>query len=417
VISRKVFEGIKVAEFSWVVVGPSSSRYLADHGATVVKIESHNRLDTLKGMSPFIGGKPALDNSMCYGRHNSNKYGVSINMNNPGGIKLAWKLIMWADIVTESFTPRVMRKWGLDYENVRKVKPDVIYLSSSMQGGDGPHSSYIGYGPNACAISGFSEICGWPDQMPATPHGAYTDYICPRFNATALIAALEYRRRTGKGQWIEQSQVETSLHFISPPIMDYLVNGRVTSRDGNRLSYAAPHGIFPCRGKDFWIAIAVFNDEEWQALCSVANHPEWAQQSEFATLSRRKENEGELEKLISDWTKQYETRELEAKLQSAGIASSAVLKSSEAHEDPQLKYRDYFIRLDHPVMGKQAFEPQSCFILSKTPRELSRPSPCMGEHNFYIFKELLGMTDDEISDYLADGSLTTALPGNLQSFM
>jgi benzylsuccinate CoA-transferase BbsF subunit len=310
-----------------------------------------------------------------------------------------------------------MKKWGMDYENVRKVRPDVIYLSSSMQGGDGPHASYLGYGPNACALSGFSEISGWPDRMPASPHGAYTDYICPRFNATALMAALEYRRRTGKGQWIEQSQLETSLHFLSAPIMDYLVNGRIASRTGNRVPDAAPHGVFPCQGDDCWIAVSIFTDQEWQAFCGAVGYPEWAKRPEFATFLKRKENEDELEKLIGEWTIRYAARELEGKLQSAGIAASMVTKPSDIHEDPQLKHRNYFVRLNHPVMGRPAFEPQPCYILSKTPRELTMPSPCLGEHNSYVFKELLGMSEDEISDHIADGSITTELPGSLQSLM
>ena len=267
-MSQKVFEGIKVAEFAWTVVGPATSKYLADHGATVVKIESHGRLDTLKGTSPFPGGKASLDGSMCYGRYNSNKYCVSIDLEHPNGQKLAWKLIQWADIVTEAFSPRVMKKWGLDYESVSKVRPDVIYLSSSMQGRGGPHSSYIGYGHNAAALSGFAGLSGWPDLPPAAPYGPYTDFICPRFNIVALIAALDYRRRTGKGQWLEQSQFETALHFLAPLFMDYMANGRVAERQGNRLGHAAPHGVFPCKGDDYWIAIAVFTDEEWAGFSS-----------------------------------------------------------------------------------------------------------------------------------------------------
>ena len=416
-MGKKVFEDIKVADFSWAAVGPLSSRYLADHGATVVKIETHHRLDTLRVTSPYPGGKPSVDGSMFYGRHNANKYCVSIDLNHPNGQKLAWKLIMWADIVAESFSPRVMQKWGLDYESVRKVRPDIIYLSSSMQGHGGPHTSYVGYGPNACALSGFSEVSGWPDRMPAAPHGAYTDYICPRFNATALIAALDYRRRTGKGQWIEQSQFETSLHFFSPPIMDYLINERILGRQGNRLPHAAPHGVFPCKGDDRWVAIAVFTDEEWQAFCHAIGNPEWTKKAEFTTLLKRKGNEDELEKLVGEWTTNYTAEQVESILQSAGVAVNIVAKSSDVYEDPQLKHRNYFVRLEHPVMGRPAFEPQACYILSKTPREVAMPSPCLGEHNAYVFKELLGMTDDEIADHIVDGSITTELPGEFQFSM
>src|SRR5512137_2693055 len=180
-MDAEVFKGIKVAEFSWVVVGRSSSRYLAEHGATVVKIESHKRLDTTKSSSPFAHNLPTPDSSMFYGRHNSNKYSVSIDLQHPNGRKLAWKLIKWADIVTESFSPGTMEKLGLGYEEVRKVRPDIIYFSSSMQGRGGPHSNYAGYGQNAINFCGLTEVTGWPDRLPSPPYGACSDYISCRF--------------------------------------------------------------------------------------------------------------------------------------------------------------------------------------------------------------------------------------------
>jgi benzylsuccinate CoA-transferase BbsF subunit len=413
-MTARVFEGIRVAEFAWTVVGPASSRYLADHGATVVKIESHTRLDTLKGTSPFPTGRATLDGSMCYGRYNANKYSVSLDLEHPEGRQLAWKFIEWADIVTESFSPRVMQKWGLDYPSVSKIKPDIIYLSSSMQGRGGPHSGYTGYGHNACALSGFTELSGWPDDPPAAPYGPYTDFICPRFNATALIAALDYRRRTGQGQWLEQSQFETALQFLAPVFMDYAASGRVARRRGNRLAEATPHGVFPCRGEDSWLAIAVFSEADWDAFVRAIGNPAWAQGSDFATLEKRKENEDRLEEIVAAWTSRYTAAEAEQILQAAGVAASAVQKPSDIYADPQLEHRRYFSRLEHPVMGPQAFEPQACFILSETPREVGRPSPCLGEHNGYVFKELLGLTDDEIAERIADGSITTTLPYDFQ---
>jgi benzylsuccinate CoA-transferase BbsF subunit len=344
---------------------------------------------------------------MAFGRHNANKYSVSIDLRNPNGQKLALKLIMWADIVTENFSPGVMEKFGLDYESVRKLRPDIIYLSSSVQGRGGPYAKYAAFGMQATFLSGFAELCGWPDRQFARPTGAYTDYISPRFNAAALIAALDYRRRTGRGQWIEQAQCETALHFLSPLIMDYVVNGRIAKREGNRLSYAAPHGVFPCQGDDRWVAIAVFTEAEWQALCNVMGNPVWTQKAEFSTLYQRKENEDELEKHISEWTAHYTAEQVEGMLQAVGVAANIVAKSSDMFNDTQLKHRNYFVRLEHPVMGRQAFESLACYILSKTPREIVRSSPCIGEHNEYVFKELLGMTDDEIADHIADGSITT----------
>lgn len=411
---KKVFEGVKVAEFAWQLVGPLTSKYLADHGATVVKVESHNRPDTLRVVSPYAGNLSGVDNSMFYGRQSGNKYSVSIDLNHSNGRKLAWKLIMWADIVTESFAPGTMEKWGLNYDSVSKVRPDIIYLSTTMQGRGGPHANYTGFGQNALSLSGFSEVSGWADRMPAPPYGPYTDYLCPRFSATALLAALEYRRRTGKGQWIEQSQFESALHFFAPPVMDFMLNGRIATRQGNRLSHASPHGVFPCKGDDRWVALAVFTDEEWRNFCNVVNKPEWITKDEFVSLERRKENEDELERLVAEWTTKHTAAEAERMLQSAGIAAHIVSKPSDVYADEQLRHRRYFTKLRHAVMGEQAFEPQACFILSKTPRVITRPSPCLGEHNAYVFKELLGMTDDEIADHIVDGSITTELPAGIK---
>ena len=413
--AEKVFAGVKVAEFAWVVVGPSTSRYLADHGATVVKIESHKRLDTNRINGPFVGGVPTPDGSMFYGKHNPNKYCISIDLQSPGGRKLAWKMIEWADIVTESFSPGTMEKWGMGYEDVKKVRPDIIYFSSSMQGRGGPHTSYAGYGQNAVNFSGFSEVTGWPDRLPSPPYGAYTDYVSCRFAAFSIMSALLYRKRTGKGQYIEQSQFETSIQFMAPPIMDYQINGKVMGRNGNRLASAAPHGVYPCQGDDRWVAISVMNDDQWNKFCRIIGQPGLASQKEYSSLTARKSNEDALDRLVSGWTSSHTFEDVEQQLQSAKIPCNFVEKASDIYRDPQLAHRGYFTTLEHSVMGKQKYEAQACFILSKTPRDIHMPSPCVGEHNEYVFKELLKMSDDEIAEYLIDGSITTEFTGRMTS--
>jgi crotonobetainyl-CoA:carnitine CoA-transferase CaiB-like acyl-CoA transferase len=414
-MNKKVFEGIKIAEFAWVVVGPSTSRYFADHGATVVKVESHKRLDTNRINGPFVGGEPTPDGSMFYGIHNPDKYCISIDLQHPNGKKLAWKMIQWADVVTESFSPGTMEKWGLGYEDAKKVKPEIIYFSSSMQGRGGPHTAYAGYGQNAVNFCGFSEVSGWPDRLPSPPYGAYTDYVSCRFAAFSIMAALDYRRRTGKGQYIEQSQFESSVEFFAPPIMDYQINQRIMGRNGNRLDSAAPHGVYQCKGDDRWVAIAVTSDDLWDRFCTAIGSSELATKPEYITLSMRKKNEDNLDKLVTQWTSSLTAEEIETILQKAGIPSNIVEKPSDLYKDPQLEHRKYFVPLEHAVMGRQKYAQQACFIMSKTPRELYMPSPCVGEHNEYVFKELLKMTDEEIADHLIDGSITTEFVGRMTS--
>jgi benzylsuccinate CoA-transferase BbsF subunit len=414
-MSKKVFEGIKIAEFAWVVVGPATSRYFADNGAKVVKIESHKRMDTNRVNGPFVNGIPTPDGSMFFGKHNPNKYSVSLDLQNPKGKELAWKLIKWADIVTESFSPGTMEKLGLGYEEVKKVRPDIIYLSSSMQGRGGPHSSYGGYGQNAVNFCGLTEVTGWPDRLPSPPYGACSDYISCRFSAFALMAALAYRRRTGKGQYIDQSQFESTIQFMTVPIMDYQVNGTIMKRNGNRLPTAAPHGVFPCRGDDRWAAISVMNEEQWQSFCRVIGNPALASDKQYAALAERKKNEDELDKLVTAWTLHHTPEEVEQLLQKAGIPANFVERPSDIYQDPQIAHRQYFTELEHPFMGKQKYEAQVCFIMSKTPRLLDKPSPCLGEHNEYVFKDLLKMTDDEIAEYIIAGGITTEFTEQISS--
>jgi benzylsuccinate CoA-transferase BbsF subunit len=265
-MSKKVFEGIKVAEFAWVVVGPSTSRYLADHGATVVKIESHKRLDTNRINGPFVGGVPTPDGSMFYGKHNPNKYCISIDLTSPGGKKLAKKMIEWADVVTESFSPGTMEKWGLGYEEAKKINPDVIYFSSSMQGRGGPHTAYAGYGQNAVNFSGFTEVSGWPDRLPLhltgpirlceLPVCSFRHYGCP---------GLPPPHREGP----VHRAVPVRVFCRVPGSADYgLPDQRKRSWAATETVWLLPHthGVFQCQGDDRWVAIAVMDQDQWDQI-------------------------------------------------------------------------------------------------------------------------------------------------------
>ncbi|MFC1919489.1 CaiB/BaiF CoA transferase family protein [Chloroflexota bacterium] len=398
-------DGIKVVEFAWMAAGPIMGAWLGGWGATIVRVESHTRIDHTRLSSPCKDDIPGLDRSAYFANWSSSKYGISLDLTRDRGRDIARRLITWADILTESFSAGQMADWGLDYEEVCKLKPDIIYLSTNQMGQTGPYSSFAGYGHHAAALSGITEISGWPDRDPSPPRGVYIDYVAPPFGLSAILACLDYRARTGKGAYIDLAQVETALQFIAPVLMDYGINGRIAGRNGNSLSYTAPHGVYPCKGQDNWVAITVFNDEEWLALRGAMGNPDWANDSKFGTLLGRKEHEDELDALMGNWTIENQKEDLEKVLQSVGIAAHAVTKCGELLDDPQLAHRQHFVKLDHPVIGIQSYEVPP-FTMSKTSSSIFR-APCLGEHNEYVYKEILGLSDDEISELMSERVITT----------
>lgn len=398
----KVFAGVKVADFSWVVVGPMSSRYLADYGATVVHVETASHIEILRTTPPYKDGVAGIDRTGYFAQYNVNKYGITLNLNHPKGVEIAKKMIAWADIVTESFTPGMMEKWGLGYEEIKKIKPDIIMLRTCMQGQTGPHSHLPGTGVNLVGITGFAHLCGWPDRDPAQPYGPYTDSVAARFCAIMLIAALDYRRKTGKGQLLDVSQFEGGVNFVAPVMLDYFVNHRVADRVGNKCSCAAPHNAYRCRGEDRWCTIAVFNDDEWQSFCRVIGNPSWTMDTRFTTLADRKEHEAELDCLVEEWTTQHTAEEIMTMMQEEGVAAGVVQTGQDLHEDPQLKHRGHSWIINHREMGLFPCFGQAA-KLSKTPAEGWMSSPCLGEHTEYVCREILKLSDEEFVELLIDG--------------
>lgn len=399
---KQILEGIKIADFSWVVVGSVVTRCLADFGATVVRIESATNPDILRVSPPFKDSLPGLNRSGYFANYNANKHGLSLNLKHPKGLAVAKRLIAWADVVCESFTPGTMADWGLGYEDLKRIKPEIIMLSTCNLGQTGPLARQPGYGTQLVSLAGFTHLSGWPDRLPAQPYGAYTDTIAPHFAIAGIMAALDYRRRTGRGQYLDLSQLEAAIHFLAPVILDYTVNGQKWIRLGNRCSQAAPHGVYPCRGEDRWCAIAVFSDQEWQALCHIVGHAEWGHDPRFDTLSNRKQNEDELDRLIGLWTRERQAEEVIDLLQAAGVACGVVQTGEDIHEDPQLQHRRHLQVLHHPEIGLHSYDNQS-FQLSETPSRLERPGPCLGEHTEYVCKEFLGMSDEEFVTLLNEG--------------
>jgi benzylsuccinate CoA-transferase BbsF subunit len=367
-MTNPVLKGIKVLDFTWVLAGPYATRILADFGAEVIKVQ------------PLL---PQEDNAFARGYDNTwnrSKRAVTLNMNKAEGVAIAKRLVALSDAVVENFTPRVMANWGLDYENLKKIKPDIIMLSLSTVGGTGPQKDYTGFGPTVQAFSGLTYLTAYPGGPPLGPGTAYADHVAALFACLALLGALEQRRRTGQGQHIDISQVEAMTSLLG----DAFVPTKKT----------ALCGVYRCRGDDRWCAISVATEEEWQGFKKALGNPPWAEEKRFATLSARLEKKEALDKLIEKWTQEHTAEELMALLQEHGVAAGVVQDARDLAQDPQLKHRGFFIELDHPEMGKTISD-ASPIRLSETPPRY-RPAPLLGQDNDYVYGELLGLSQGEM---------------------
>ncbi|HTZ08875.1 MAG TPA: CoA transferase [Acidimicrobiales bacterium] len=395
--------GTRILEFGAGAAGPIAIRYFAEHGAEVVRIESRSRPDFLRtyGMHP---GKPCgLEGSDMYDALNVGKRSVTLNLKHPEGLALAKRLIRWADAVAENFAPRAMRGFGLDYATLAPEKPDLVMMSSCLQGQTGPHKDYPGFGGQGSALAGYNMLTGWPDREPVGPYGTITDSLAPRFAASALAAGLLYRRRTGRGVHLDVSQVEAAVYSLSPWVLDYDVNGHIGARQGNRSPRAVPHGAFPCAGEDRWVAVAAWDDGAWRALAG-AMGLDAATTDRLGTLAARLDAVDEVEALVGAWTAQRRADEVAAELQALGIEAVPVADLGDASADPQLHHRRHFVTLTHPCMGECGYE-RNGFRLSDAPAGFGRSSPTLGQDNDYVLGEILGLGEAERRRLADDGIL------------
>lgn len=397
-------DDLKILDFMWVMAGPASTRILADYGATVVRIESPTRIDTARTLQPYHGNRLGPDSSGLFGNCNAGKLGISLDLGNPASREVVFDLVKWADVVTESFSPKAMRKWGYDYDRLHRLKPDLIMLSSCLMGQTGPLAKLAGFGNMSAAISGFHNLTGWPDRPPAGLFGAYTDYVSPRFTAMALLAALDHRRRTGEGQYIDQSQAECALHFLGPAMLDYTANGRVQERIGNSDPALAPHGVYPAAGEDRWVAIVCRDDDDWRRLCAAIRREDLARDPRYRAAAGRCEHREILDEAVTAWTRGLDPAAIESQLQSSGVPAHRVQNSSDACRDPQFIHRRHFVELDHPALGKFTVEGPRA-KLGRTPASVRSAAPMLGQHNQYVLGEILGYDQDRISALVASGAL------------
>jgi benzylsuccinate CoA-transferase BbsF subunit len=400
--SKLPLADVKVLDFMWVLAGPGITRSLADYGATVVRVEALTRTDPVRTVGPFKDNQVTTEGSALWWNNNAGKYGITLDMSKPATRAVVLDLVRWADVVSESFSPKAMKNWDLDYEALRKIKPDIIMISSCLMGQTGPLSRFAGFGNLAAALCGFYNLVGWPDRTPSGPFSAYTDYIAPRLGLAALMAALIHRKQTGEGQYIDQAQAESALHFLTLPIVDNAANGREYRPVDNYDATHAPHGVYPAAGDDRWIAIACRTEEEWRALCAVMEQPALASDPRFLSLSDRHRERIALDASISEWTRRLDPHELQRRLQAVGIPAHTVQNTFDLASDPQFAHRNHFVEAPHGTLGK-TFVENSRFKLSRTPAQITRSAPSIGEYNEYVLGQLLGYSEERVSELAIEG--------------
>ena len=398
---NKALEGVKVAALVQGVTGPLTTAILASYGAEVLRIETRTRLEWHRHAGPFLGNISSPDRSVTYLFVNPGVYGITLNLKHPRAMEVMTRIIRWADVVVENFAGGQMVKLGLGYEDLKKIKPDIIMLSAAIYGQTGPFAEYGGAGMSLTALTGFPHITGFPDQAPQFPGFALTDFVAPRANVLAIAAALSYRYRTGKGQYIDAAQMESAIPLLSPVLLEYVVNGKEAARIGNRATYAAPHGVYRCKGDNRWCVVTVFTDDQWEKFCQAIGKPAWVESAEFATLRGRLENVDRLDRLVEEWTMDHSPEEVMSLMQGAGVTAGVVQGGQDLDSDPQLKHRHFYWELEHPEMGSLTYSGMPA-RLSKTPYEMRR-APMLGEHNEYVYTKLLGIPDEEVAQLMADG--------------
>ncbi len=393
--------GIRIADFSIAWAGPYAATLLAYLGAEVIKIESLRKLEhTRRHVMTTDGVFDDYDRSGAFNDINANKLSVTLDLKHPRGIELAKRIVGVSDIVLQNMRPGVMERLGLDYDELSKVKPDIIYLSSSMCGSEGPERTYGGYAPNFAAMGGVSYLTGYADDKPANIMGEI-DLMSATTAAFGMLAALHHRLNTGQGQDIDLSSADSVSVLIGDVLLDYSMNGRVQTRRGNDDESMAPHNCYRCRGDDDWVSIAVANDEEWEAFCGALGNPEWSRDRKFSSAHGRWQNREELDRLIEQWTVAHTDYEVMERLQQVGVAAIPSFSSRDLCTDPHLKERDAWLDVQHPLIGKQTMAAPP-WKLSVTPAGIYSHGPLLGEHNQYVFGELLDMTSAEISQLIEE---------------
>ncbi|MGI9614781.1 MAG: CoA transferase [Acidimicrobiales bacterium] len=392
--------GVKVLDFSWAIAGPEATRQLADYGATVIRVESEAKPDPVRGSGPFLGEAGGFENSISWHTINAGKLSFPMNIAEPEVRPVLEDLVRWADVVVESFSAGVLASHGMGPDRMLELNPELVVLSSTLAGQTGPMRELSGFGTTGAAVAGLYPTTGWPDRDPAGPWGPYTDFPAYRFGAIAVLAALDHQRREGGGQHIDFSQAEGAMHMIAPAFLDHQINGRAGTWTANADANMAPHGVYPVDGDDRWLAIACENDEQWAALASLMGSD-----ASDAPLADRLSRREQLDAEVAAWTTDQDVATLEQLLQENGIAAHRMATAEDVLADPQLEHRDHYAKVPHPL-HEHTWAERKGFDLDRTPAEVRRGGPTLGEHLWEVLTEHLGYDDDTASAWIATGALT-----------
>lgn len=405
-MSTLPLEGIRIADFSWIHAGPQNTMWLAVMGAEVIKIESRQRTDLMRqyarAWSEERGGN--INTSPIFAVLNYSKKSCTLNLSQPKGVEIAKEIVKRSDVVVESFGTGVMERFGLDYSDLKQIKPDIIMLSVAGFGSTGKYGVYRGNAPTTHAYSGLCSITGYLGDSANLMGAMWADHEAALMGAFAILSALHHRNNTGEGQYIDLSMTEVAISTIPEAVMDYTMNQHVREPMGNRDDIMAPHGCYRCKGEDKWVTVACSNDEEWHALIGAMGNPEWGNDERFADSYRRWMNQRELDEMVEQWTVERTPHEVMDILQAAGVAAGPSLNAAELLHDPHLLERGFLAEFNHPEMGTGML-PRLPWIVNNTPTGHYKPAPLFGEDNDYVFRELLGMNEDEIDQLIQEKAI------------
>lgn len=403
----------RICDFTGQLAGAGATKWLAAFGAEVIRIEdpvTHGLWDVLRPMGPYVDERRGPDFGGGFNNHNTEKYGITLNLRSERAKELLVEIVKRSDVVSENFSKGVLARWGFDYERLRAIKPDIIYVSNCGFGQRGPYSDYKTWGPIVQAMSGLTHLSGRADAEPAGWGYSYMDHTGGMYMAMAILLALIHRERTGEGQWIDMSCTDSALTLTGTSILDWTVNGRGTRRpgypDSNHAEHPtmSPHAIYPCRGDDEWIAIACRDDADWRRLATRIGDA-WTRDPRFATVAGRRGAESELDAKLADWTRAQEKLALARVLQADGIPAAAVAKPEERIDrDENTRAWGLFPSVRHAKMGEVRVDGLPVH-LSKTDWRIERGGPCLGEHTDLVLGRLLGLSGEELAKLHAEGVL------------